>query len=176
MVRPRIHVWYAFNVHGLTHLAKDVRNLGHLNGWSAFPFENFMQKLTKLQQRPGKALEQLCRRVNEERTMLSSEPRRHQPKQQLLYCHSDGPLLHGIDGRQYWKFPAKAGFTLTVMSPNNTYALSDGSIDDVLNIIEEHDSRRFSLLAANFLLYVICMSIPADHFFLACPCCGAPFS
>ena len=36
-----------YNVHGLIHLAADVRNFGPLDSYSAFPFENFLGKVEK---------------------------------------------------------------------------------------------------------------------------------
>ncbi|CAN7937870.1 unnamed protein product, partial [Ixodes hexagonus] len=57
----------SYNVHGLLHLANDVRAHGHLDKWSAFAFENHMQKLKKTQRKPEKPLEQLCNRLAEER-------------------------------------------------------------------------------------------------------------
>ncbi|XP_070385108.1 uncharacterized protein [Dermacentor albipictus] len=92
------------NVHGLIHLAEDVRNLGHLDSLSAFPFENFMQRLKRLHRKPGKALEQLCRRVSEERAASSSaQARRKQAEPTLLFPHDDGPLTDHLEGQQYRK-------------------------------------------------------------------------
>lgn len=53
------------NVHGLCHLASDVKHLGPLDTWSAFPFENFMSTLKRLLRKPGNPLEQLCNRLSE---------------------------------------------------------------------------------------------------------------
>lgn len=61
------------NIHNLIHLAEEVRNLGHLDGWSGFPFENFMQRLKRSTRKPGKALEQLCNRMERERDIPPRE-------------------------------------------------------------------------------------------------------
>ena len=34
-----------YNVHGLVHIADDVQNLGSLDTYSAFPYENFLHEL-----------------------------------------------------------------------------------------------------------------------------------
>ncbi|KAI0217238.1 hypothetical protein LSAT2_030900, partial [Lamellibrachia satsuma] len=54
-----------YNVHGLIHLAVDVRNFGHLDSYSAFPFENFLGKLKKLVRKPNFPLQQVIRRLSE---------------------------------------------------------------------------------------------------------------
>lgn len=39
-----------YNVHSMMHIADDAKNLGHLDKFSAFPYENYMQKLRKKKQ------------------------------------------------------------------------------------------------------------------------------
>lgn len=36
-----------YNVHSMMHIADDAKNLGHLDKFSAFPYENDMQNLKK---------------------------------------------------------------------------------------------------------------------------------
>ncbi|XP_066596597.1 uncharacterized protein [Prorops nasuta] len=55
----------SYNVHGLLHLANDVRNLGSLDSFSAFPYENSMIFFRKYCRKPDLTLEQFCRRINE---------------------------------------------------------------------------------------------------------------
>ncbi|XP_059166552.1 uncharacterized protein LOC131948870 [Physella acuta] len=54
-----------YNVHGLTHLAADVKNFGPLDSFSAFPFENFLGMLKKLVRKPQTPLEQVVKRLSE---------------------------------------------------------------------------------------------------------------
>lgn len=60
-----------FNVHNLLHLADDGLNYGNLDRVSAFPFENYMQKLKRLVRGQHLQLEQVVRRVHEENNFLS---------------------------------------------------------------------------------------------------------
>uniref|UniRef100_A0A1S4L4W9 PrC protein, putative n=1 Tax=Ixodes scapularis TaxID=6945 RepID=A0A1S4L4W9_IXOSC len=57
------------NVHGLIHVADDVRVHGCLHGYSAFPFENYMSKLKDYMRKPERPLEQLYNRIMEERKL-----------------------------------------------------------------------------------------------------------
>ncbi|CAN7998164.1 unnamed protein product, partial [Ixodes hexagonus] len=63
----------SYNVHGLLHLANDVRAHGHLDKWSAFAFENHMQIFKKSLRKPEKLLEQLCNRLDEEKAVASKD-------------------------------------------------------------------------------------------------------
>ena len=54
-----------YNIHGLTHLAADVRNFGPLDAHSAFPFENFLRHLKQLVHKPHQPLQQVVRRICE---------------------------------------------------------------------------------------------------------------
>lgn len=55
-----------YNVHSLVHLAQDAKRYGHLNNISAFPFENYLQKLKKkLVRKPEQPLAQILCRLSE---------------------------------------------------------------------------------------------------------------
>jgi hypothetical protein len=63
------------NVHGLTHLANDVKKFGPLENCSAFVFESFLGKLKRLVRKSSRfSLQQVVRRLSEVNT---------QPKQNL---------------------------------------------------------------------------------------------
>lgn len=53
------------NVHGLVHLAKDVKKFGPLDNFSAFVFESFLGNLKRLIRRPTLPLQQVIRRISE---------------------------------------------------------------------------------------------------------------
>ncbi len=55
----------SYNVHGLLHLAKDVRKHGHLDQFSAFKFENYLGQLKKIVRSPNLPLQQVHRRLSE---------------------------------------------------------------------------------------------------------------
>ncbi|VDI01910.1 Hypothetical predicted protein [Mytilus galloprovincialis] len=54
-----------YNVHSMMHIADDVKNLGHLDKFSAFPYENYMQKLKKAVHSGKCPLIQIIKRIFE---------------------------------------------------------------------------------------------------------------
>lgn len=55
----------SYNMHGLLHLANDVRLLGKLDSFFAFDFENYMPEFRKFIRKPHLQLQQFIRRLNE---------------------------------------------------------------------------------------------------------------
>lgn len=54
-----------FNVHNLVHLADDAYRYGSLDKISAFPFENFLQKLKSMVRKPSFPIQQVIRSLSE---------------------------------------------------------------------------------------------------------------
>ena len=50
------------NAHNLLHIADDAEKFGHLDSCSAYPFENFMQKIRKLVHKLEYPLQQVVER------------------------------------------------------------------------------------------------------------------
>lgn len=129
----------SYNVHGLLHLVNDVKNFGPLDSFSAFNFENFMQKVKKLVRKSKNPLEQFYLRMSE--TMVYSHSV-HNNKLSLVGEHNNGPLL-SLSGMQYQQavFP---NFILTIKSPDNICRLKDGTIVLISNFIKvetEHNTE-----------------------------------
>jgi len=56
--------WCMYNVHNLLHLAEDVKQLGCLDDFRAFPFENKLGQLKKLAKKPQFPLQQVVHRIH----------------------------------------------------------------------------------------------------------------
>lgn len=56
----------SYNVHNLLHICDCVKQFGHLDSFSAYKFENYMQYLKKKIRSPTKILQQLRNRLEEE--------------------------------------------------------------------------------------------------------------
>lgn len=59
---------FVYNVHGLVHLADDVRRFGPLDSYSAFPFESFLGQLKRLVRGGKSPLQQVIRRLSERKS------------------------------------------------------------------------------------------------------------
>ena len=57
------------NVHGLVHLSNDAAKYGCLDNVSSFPFENFLGRLKLIVRKPSFALQQIIRRLSEQKVM-----------------------------------------------------------------------------------------------------------
>jgi len=81
-----------YNVHGLVHLAEDVKRYGPLDAYSAFPFESYLKQLKQLVHKPQSTLEQVVKRLLEKRNL--DVPVQKQ-KQNLKF---DVPLKKHVNG------------------------------------------------------------------------------
>jgi len=97
-----------YNVHGLTHLAADVKHHGSLDLFSAFPYENKLKELKKLVRKPSCPLPQIIRRLSEERTAFSKISFVSEDSTVCEREHSDGPVPDGYhDAAQFAQLNAK---------------------------------------------------------------------
>lgn len=94
----------SYNIHSFLHLSDCVRLFGSLDNFSAFPFENFMQKLKKMVRKTSQPLQQVVRRIVEQNNIL--RPTKNTDNNLsigLLMEHSDGPLINTCNPPQYKK-------------------------------------------------------------------------
>ncbi|KAK3919922.1 Brain-specific angiogenesis inhibitor 1-associated protein 2-like protein 2 [Frankliniella fusca] len=66
-IKTFIDKYTSHNIHNSLHLVDDCKEHGSLDKFSAFPFENFYQKLKRLIRKGDKPLQQLCRRYEEQK-------------------------------------------------------------------------------------------------------------
>ena len=72
-----------YNVHGLLHIADDVKMLGNLDSYSAFPFESFLGVLKTKVHSGWKPLAQVCRRLSEIGTIARKDKLRANKKVEI---------------------------------------------------------------------------------------------
>ncbi|XP_077551176.1 uncharacterized protein LOC144164773 [Haemaphysalis longicornis] len=138
------------NVHGLIHVADDVRMHGSLHNYSAFPFESYMGKLKKYVRKPEKPLQQLYNRIAEERSLVG-HPTFHASRQEestsvipstgptgvvMTSLHENGPLPLGCTGPQYRsvKISGEVPIMLKTTRRDSACLMKDGSIVKIENI------------------------------------------
>jgi hypothetical protein len=113
----------SYNVHSLIHLPNDVLKHGSLDEFSAFPFENKLQKIKNLLRTSGRPLQQVVRRLEEIDRANSISQHHEEPSNSLAVrltgFHCTGPLLpHLFSGDQYGKLECR-GLYLTTKKPDN---------------------------------------------------------
>lgn len=90
-----------YNVHHLEHFAADCMKHGTVEDFSVFLNENFLGKLTKMLNTPGRTLTQLIARILEQVKHLEPNLKKRSALE-LHSPHSSGPVLD-LEGQQYKK-------------------------------------------------------------------------
>lgn len=90
-----------YNVHGLNHLAADVLKHGPLDGFSAFPFENYLCLLKKTVRKFKYPLQQVVRREVERRSIATLQIPKSIKSIKFKKEHSNGPILSNFCGNQF---------------------------------------------------------------------------
>jgi hypothetical protein len=127
-----------YNVHCLVHLANDVKNLGCLDDFSAFVFENKLGQLKKLVRKPQQPMQQIMRRLHEDASLEVCE-QNVDLEPTLMYEHHDGPILHGIRATGQFKRVKTETFTLSASTGNNCVLLHGCIPALVRNIQQTND-------------------------------------
>lgn len=91
------------NIHNFVHLSDCVRLFGSLDNFSAFIFENYMQYL-KNKIRKSHALEQVVRRIVEEKNVREFVTESINAPIKFSMEHNKGPLIEGCTSPQYKKY------------------------------------------------------------------------
>uniref|UniRef100_T1IVZ4 Uncharacterized protein n=1 Tax=Strigamia maritima TaxID=126957 RepID=T1IVZ4_STRMM len=99
--------YMSYYIQGLLHLASDAHHFGHLDSFSAFPFENFMQIFKQ----------QIIKRLAELK-QLQKVPIHLKEDLICKYEHGEGPVVEGFGHPQFSRveFPT---FTLIKQKGNN---------------------------------------------------------
>jgi len=93
-----------YSMHGLVHLANDVKRYGSLDDFSAFPFENELKNLKQLVRTAGNPLAQCVRCVTEQRRFSSYKKTSVSDHVEPAVEHHSGPGPDGFeDAVQFWK-------------------------------------------------------------------------
>lgn len=123
--------FFTYNVHCLVHLAKNCLRFGPLDSFSAFPFENYLQKVKFLVHTGSRPLEQLAKRIEDTHRVTSFKvpviANISKCHVDPLSQHSNGPTCGLLWKAQYHK----VHFGTTVLrteSPDRSVLLKDGRV------------------------------------------------
>jgi hypothetical protein len=125
-----------YNVHGLIHIADDVRKFGSLEHNSSFPFENFLGKMKKCVRKPQHVLQQVHNRICDG----YFSPCVHKPNSetpQVKHEHNSGPVLTGVVHFRQYKEVETTNFMLSIYSGNNCVSFLNNKIGIVKNICSD---------------------------------------
>lgn len=122
--------YVTFNVHSLIHLANDVRKHGCLDDFSAFPFENKLQKMKNLLRKSGKPLQQIVRRLDEidkakSNLEIAANSSTDNRKFTLVDTHFSGPILPQFTMATQYKTLQFKNTVLNITKSENCVLLAD---------------------------------------------------
>jgi len=123
-----------YNVHALVHLAADVQRFGHLDKFSAFPFENELGCLKRMLRKASNPLSQIIRLISEKRRFtLYTAPRAAETE--LLFEHSSGPCPPSLELAQQFRQLRKPQLFLSTSCGDNCIAVNGLGVFTVCNIV-----------------------------------------
>ncbi|XP_066584896.1 uncharacterized protein [Prorops nasuta] len=151
--------FYSYNVHGLLHICQDVRTLGNLDSFSAFPYENNMSIFRKLCRKPHLPLQQLVNRFKEIENNVSRKYVAYPSKPRYI-------RRSGRNKRPTYSKISFKNFLISIETRNNSCILHDGSIC-IINNIELHAASSV-LLVKKFLQIEIFydVGLPSTDFYV----------
>jgi len=140
-----------YNVHGLVHLADDVKRYRSLDCFSSFPFENELKNLKQLARKAGNPLAQCVRRLTEQRRFSSSKCSK---KMGSAHCvqptveHNSGPVPDGFEvGVVQYRKLNFGNFTVNVKRSPSDCCVSINNLGPVIIV---------NVLSQSNTLYVVC--------------------
>lgn len=130
----------SYNVHGLVHLSRDSKIHGHLDKFSAFKFENHLQKLKQLVRSPFNALQQLHNRIVELEAHNFPES-----KTKRGFASQITGTVGTQNRKTFFRSYSTVGFSVKITRGNNIVKLSSGKVVKVTELFK--DERGESLFA-----------------------------
>jgi hypothetical protein len=146
-----------YNVHNLIHLAADVKQLGCLDKFAAFPFENKLGELKKMVRKPQQPIQQVLKRLDEQQSYRTKEG--CVIVEQLKCEHNRGPVLAGYTGCLQYKQLKTTKWTISLTTGNDCVILKNGIPVLVKNIVKTKESFTF-LICVKFKVLLDAFSYP----------------
>lgn len=156
-----------YNVHILIHLKHDVEHYGPLDNFSAFPYENFLNRLKKLVRSPTQPLQQICKRLKEINFFGKLKVSSLNSEYTCFMEHNNGPLSswREIRCKQFKKVILHLqNFVLCTVSHSQADAycmLQDNNVVQVCNILRTSGNDVF-LICRPFLCYSSYYNYPIE--------------
>ncbi|XP_032453015.1 uncharacterized protein LOC116416102 isoform X2 [Nasonia vitripennis] len=168
----------SYNTHTLLHLPDDVRSFGHLDSFSAFPYENNMTFCRKLCRKPNQHLQQISNRIHES-CRTASKPYVDPNHLKFVKNHVNGPTPSSVidnnndDNCRQYKKVITGDIHLSISQQDSTVMLKNGSIGVVKNIID-YEKKGCHLLVRVFSKVEDLFKLPCDSSLVDVFVCSLP--
>ncbi|KAG1713953.1 hypothetical protein GQR58_002021 [Nymphon striatum] len=120
-----------YNVHGIIHLAEDVKRHGHLDKYSSFPYENHLQKLKKMVRKPKYPLAQIIRRLSEKESATKPTT----PCTNFKKEHCKGPVPVELNALKQFEEMQTENFVIKLTKGDNIFLIGD-YVCVIINIVQ----------------------------------------
>ena len=134
-----------YNVHCLLHLYSDFKLYGSLNTVNAFQFENYLQTFKRLVRSGRQTMQQLIRRLDEQRrfAVRSCELIPSPPGKKYLHEHHldipESLKQYRCEVRRQYKAVEYRGTRFSVFEADSCIRLQDGSVGQIVNVFDMKD-------------------------------------
>ena len=145
--------YVSHNVHGCLHVHQDVLRYGPLESYSAFKFENFLQKLKWLVHKGEKPLQQIVKRYSEMDHVMLKKMKQgtvSSVSNKFLQEHNDGPLVDGCGNPQYKKYQMGNAVVNVQRKGDCCAGLHDGSVVLIQNFAYNHASGLVNVIGLKY--------------------------
>ena len=136
-----------YNVHNLIHLHSDNKIYGNLDSVSAFPFENYLQAFKRMIRHGHHTMQQLIRRLDEQRrySVCPEELFQSETKKRYLHEHNfDLPAAlarYEAEMKSQYKAIEFGNKRYSVFDADSCIRLNNGSVGKIVNILQMNDGE-----------------------------------
>ncbi|XP_032690600.1 uncharacterized protein LOC116853586 isoform X1 [Odontomachus brunneus] len=136
--------YVSYNVHGLLHIAGDVRKLGSLESFSAFTYENNMPQFRKYIRKPHLTLQQFYKRMQERNDCIVTQDD-NTIKIRPSKSHAEGPVAENIPPYRCQQFKKLqiGKITFSTNERNNCCFLTNSEVCIISNIVQIENNILF---------------------------------
>lgn len=141
-----------YNVHSLVHLTNDVINLGPLEDFSAFKYENVLGMIKRLVRKPQYPMQQVVRRLREihmhhKEGMVNSSSG---VSEVLLKEHCEGPVPNGVVLVKQFRKLQFGNYVISTCTRGNNYLITNDYIPVIVRNIGTVNNETV-LICSTFL-------------------------
>ncbi|XP_026675428.1 uncharacterized protein LOC113465227, partial [Ceratina calcarata] len=130
----------SYNIHGLLHLTEDVRRLGSVDSFSAFPYESNMKVFKKYCRKAGQPLQQIVKRMAE-----IDSSRVYVNRDQVSSIQVSMPIGSGTESHLQYRKIQFNGMAFSVDVRDNCCILQNGTISIICSIVKQGDGVQLGV-------------------------------
>lgn len=133
---------FVYNIHSLLHLADEAGLYGNLDDISCFPFENYLGALKKLVRKPGYALTQIVRRLQELNEVADITDEAIGPSTVFIKAHTRGPIpAEFLASAKQYKSVVCNGIRYGLTAKDNCVMVGS-KVGSIVNIIKQCNEAK----------------------------------